>query len=340
MFPFTIFFEKIEISLTLGCLWIKLMVLDTIFLIITTTLTIGWSLPFILCPIFGFQFYKIKSQKLTKLLNKLPKISSINNDDSMEGWITGKWYIGYIHITMSSHGEPTKELYLLCLKKWFEDMSNEIDKLDKEPDKESKQTKINLWEREGNYFYLNYSKRDFDISRFKPREQQTKIIEQVIQFYETNRYSVILLHGEKGTGKSMIPILIAKALAEANVSDPNYKVHFSDTFKPTEPGDSFISLYNKVNPEKTSPLIVVLEEFDIMIQHIHFGRIQNHKYIPTSITDKPSWNQFFDRFDREYYPWVILILTSNVSPNVIDSLDPSYIREGRVNQIFEVNKTY
>jgi hypothetical protein len=314
------------------------MVLNTIFMIITTTLTIGWSLPFILCPLIGYQFYKIQSQKLTKLLNKLPKISSINNNDSLEGWIVGKWYIGYISVTKTSHGEPTKELYLLCSKKWFETISQEIDKQDEDPEKPANTTKINLWEREGNYFYLHYSKRNFDISRFEPREQQTKIITQIIQFYESNRYSVVLLHGEKGTGKSMIPMLITKALAEANKSIPEFKVSFCDTFKPTDPGDSFVSLYNKINPEKTSPLVVVFEEFDIMVQQIHHGKIQNHKYVPTNITDKPSWNQFFDRFDRKYYPWVILVLTSNVSPFVIDSLDPSYIREGRVNQTFEVIK--
>lgn len=316
------------------------MVLNTIFLIITTTITIGWSLPFILCPLFGFQFYKIGNQKLTKLLNKLPKISSINNNDSMEGWIIGKWYIGHIHTSQSQHGQPTKELFLLCSKKWFDIISNEteINKNDKDPSKEIQVIKINLWEREGNYYYLHYSKRDFDISQFEPKEPQIKIIEQIVKFYETNRYSIVLLHGEKGTGKSMIPMLLAKALADANKENSQYKVGFCDTFKPTDPGDSFVSLYNKVNPEKSSPIIIVMEEFDIMIQQIHYNRIQNHKYIPTNITDKPSWNQFFDRFDRKYYPWVILVLTSNVSPTIIDSLDSSYLREGRVNQIFEVMK--
>lgn len=308
-------------------------------MIITSTLAIGWSFPFILCPLVGLQFYKVGSQKLTKLLNKLPKVSSINNNDSMEGWIVGKWYIGYINVTISSHGEPTKELYVLCKKSWFDTISKEIEVQDDEPKPDSKVIKINLWEREGNYFYLHYSKRDWDITRFESREQQSNIIKQIIEFYETNRYSVVLLHGEKGTGKSMIPMLLAKSLAEANSSNSQYKVGFCDTFKPTDPGDSFVSLYNKVNPEKDSPLIVVLEEFDIMVHQIHYGKISNHKYIPTNITDKPSWNQFFDRFDRKYYPWTILVLTSNVSPGIIDSLDPSYIREGRVNQIFEVVKS-
>lgn len=316
------------------------MVLSTFFMIITSTIAIGWSLPFILCPLVGFQFYKVSSQKLTKLLNKLPKVSSINNNDSMEGWIVGKWYIGYILITRSSQGEPTKELYLLCPKLWFENTCKEIETQDDKPSKENKLIKINLWEREGNYFHLHYSKRNWDITRFESREHQSDIIKQIIDFYETNRYSVVLLHGEKGTGKSMIPMLLAKSLAEANSSNPQYKVGFCDTFKPTDPGDSFVSLYNKTNPEKDSPLIVVLEEFDIMIQQIHYGKISNHKYIPTNITDKPSWNLFFDRFDRKYYPWTILVLTSNVSPGVIDSLDPSYIREGRVNQTFEVCKNF
>ena len=73
-----------------------------------------------------------------------------------------------------------------------------------------------------------------------------------------------------------------------------------------------------IEPTKESPLIVVLEEFDIIISKIHFGTITPHKSLPSNIYDKTSWNQFFDRFDRRYYPWVILVLTSNVKPEVID----------------------
>lgn len=308
-------------------------------MIITTTLTIGWSLPFIICPLIGYQFYKLSNQKLIKLLNKLPKLSSINNNDEMEGWIMGKWYIGYIYISMGQQGQPIKDLYILTSIKWFNIMSKEIVTLDNTNNKDIVPTiKIKLWERGGNYYCLHYSKRDFDISTFIPRKQQTNVIDKIIDFYETNCYNVVLLHGEKGTGKSMIPILLGKTLADKYKHDPTYKVNFCDTYKPTDPGDSFISLYNRINPEKNSPLIVIMEEFDIMVHQIHYNKIVNHKYIPINITDKPSWNQFFDRFDRKYYPWVILILTSNVSPSSINLLDPSYVREGRVNQTFEIVK--
>lgn len=315
------------------------MALNTIFMCITTTITIGWSLPFIICPLIGYQFYKLSNQKLTKLLNKLPKLSSINNNDEMEGWIIGKWYIGYIYVLANQQGPPTKDLYILTSKKWFDTMSKEIDEQENTNNTNSLTTvKINLWERDGNYFCLHYSKRDFDVSKSNPMKQQSNVIDKIINFYETNLYSVVLLHGAKGTGKSMIPLLLAKTLADKNKDIPKYKVSFCDTYNPTDPGDSFISLYNKINPDKNSPLIVVLEEFDIIIHQVHYNKTDKHKYMPINILDKPSWNQFFDRFDRRYYPWVILILTSNVSPESINVLDPSYIREGRVNQTFEIIK--
>ena len=138
----------------------------------------------------------------------------------------------------------------------------------------------------------------------------------------------------KGCGKSMIPLLLGKAITKKD-----QEVHFCDTFKPTDPGDQFSNLYNLIEPTKESPLIVVLEEFDIIISKIHFGTITQHKSMPANIFDKTSWNQFFDRFDRRYYPWVILVLTSNVKPEVIESLDPSYIRNGRINKVFELKNT-
>ena len=69
---------------------------------------------------------------------------------------------------------------------------------------------------------------------------------------------------------------------------------------------------------------------------IHFNKIKRHRDCPIMIYDKATWNQFFDRFDRGYYPWTIIVMTSNVSPDVINHMDPSFIREGRVNQIFHV----
>lgn len=306
------------------------MVLSSLFWIITTSLAICWSLPFIIAPLIGLQFYKVTEQKLIKLLKKLPKRSSISFNDEPEGWIVGYPYLGYIYTSTSPHGGEKKELYLFTTNKFFVTKMKEIDNLDNDPEEEKKpESKIKIWEREGNFFHLYYSHRMFDICSFEARENQTEVIDEIKEFYTANRYCVVLLHGEKGTGKSMIPILLAKSMNSEQTS-----VNFCDTFKPTDPGDSFNSLYSQINPSKESPLIVVLEEFDITISQLHWNKICPHKHIPISVVDKPSWNQFLDRFDRKYFPWVILVLTSNVSPEVINSLDPSYIRNGRVNKTF------
>lgn len=296
--------------------------------LLISLISIIWSLPFILLPFFNYQIYKISNQKMVNFLNEIPKLSSINNNDTMEGWIIGKWYVGYINIIYTSQGDQKKELYLLTSNERF----NNINKI-------KNSDNINLWEREGNYFSLQYYKRDFKIVDLIATQQQANIINNIIKFYKKNKYNIVLLHGKKGTGKSMIPLLLAKKLHLYNKKINNaYNINLCDTFKPTDPGDNFISLYNKINPTKKSPLIVVIEEFDIMIHKIHEGNILNHKYITININDKTSWNQFFDRFDRKYYPWVIIILTSNVSPDIINSLDPSYIRPGRITQIFETTE--
>jgi hypothetical protein len=311
------------------------MVLSTIFLIITTTLAICWSLPFILATFIGFQFYKLTDQKLIKLLKKLPKRSSISSNDEPEGWIAGWPYIGFIHRTTASHGEEKKELYFFTTKKFFETKIKEIESNDTDTGSDlskDDQKKIKLWERQGNYFHIHYSKRMFDVNIFEPRCNQLEPVNQIQAFYQKNKYCVVLLHGDRGTGKSMIPLLLAKTL-----TNPKCEVNFCDTFKPTDPGDNFTSLYNNINPSKESPLIVVLEEFDITINMLHYNKVVPHKYIPTHVVDKPSWNQFLDRFDRKYYPWVILVLTSNVSPAMIESLDSSYIRDGRVNLTFGIS---
>ena len=74
---------------------------------------------------------------------------------------------------------------------------------------------------------------------------------------ENNRpHLSIILWGKPGTGKSMIPILLAKKL----------KASLCDTFNPTEPGDSLSRLYNTVCPTSDNPLIIVLEEYDIYIK--------------------------------------------------------------------------
>ena len=68
-----------------------------------------------------------------------------------------------------------------------------------------------------------------------------------------------------------------------------------------------------------------------MIKNIHKNEIPKHKHYPIPIRDKPTWNSFLDKIDYGLYPNLILIMTSNSKKRDIDSLDTSYLREGRIN---------
>ena len=109
------------------------------------------------------------------------------------------------------------------------------------------------------------------------------------------------------------------------------KISLVDTFNPSQPGEKFSTLYTKVFPSKDSPLIVVIEEIDIMMTKIHTDTVCQHRDIPTLITNKIDWNMFLDRFDRGLYQHVIFIMTTNKSDTYFDELDVSYMRENRVN---------
>lgn len=321
--------------------------LSSILIFISSIMAIGWSFPFIIAPLIGMQFYIISEHKVTRLLKKLPKYSSLLSNDEADGWIVGWPFIGYI-FTKEKDGGKQLELYLFTTKKYFASKIKEISTINNDHESNTNsiniqnKPKIRILDREGTYSWFHYSKRiTSDMQCFIARPNQQVIIDNIMEYYNKNRNAVILLHGEKGIGKSMIPILLAKQFTNLDINKKNIEaeddiVSYCDTFNPTDPGDSFITLYNTSYPTKNTPLIIVFEEVDIIIKKIHNNSIERHKNSPIMIRDKTSWNQFFDRFDRKYYPYTIIMMTTNETPDYINKMDLSYIRDGRVNQIFHV----
>jgi hypothetical protein len=323
-------------------------------------LGITWSLIFLISSIFGISIYKISGQKHLVFMKDV-KIASIWNNDEPEGWIIGKWYIGYVHKTQSNRGD-TSELLILCHKKYYninisknEDddatiaITNTTHTLHTANTFENntntntniKINKFTFYERDGNSYYsLFYNNRRINCTSLTPRPYQQEIIETIHNDYITNmyNYTVVLLYGEPGKGKSMIPYFLIKWMLSNPTNAPiKYKkISLVDTFNPIQPGDKFTSLYTKIAPTKDYPLIIVIEEIDIMLNAIHTNTVLQHRDIPIQITNKIDWNMFFDRFDKGLYPHIIFIMTTNKSANYFDELDISYMRKGRVNLKCEV----
>jgi hypothetical protein len=257
--------------------------------------------------------YHIKNKEKVILLSSKIKDSSITKDNQKPSG----FFISYFYIGIFVEKENSSEIYLLTSTKQYE----ELVKKEKD-DKEEKKEEIILYERTGNFCWLEYIKRNFNVEKYSSRDNQDPIINTIINLYNNKKMCTAFIYGLPGSGKSMIGILLAKAVKGSLVR----------TFNPSEPGDSIISLYNEVSPGENNPLIIVFDEVDTMIDKIHNNKIIQHPNIPIQIQDKTSWNRFFDDIDLGLYPNTIFILTSNISIDDIGiKYDNSYLRDGRIN---------
>lgn len=303
-------------------------------------LGITWSMVFLVSSFFNIAVYKVSGQKMQAFMKDV-KFASIWNNDEPEGWIIGYWYIGYVHKSSGGgRGDSITELNVCCTKKFYNVNISKND--DDEDDNDNNQPmnagkcskksrKIAFYEREGTaYWNLFYVQRQIESTTLIPRQNQSNIVEHIYQEFVQRNYVVALLYGEPGKGKSMIPYFLAKYMLDS--TSPRYKkVSLIDTFNPFQPGEKFSTLYTRISPTKDSPLIVVIEEIDIMMNKLHNNTLVQHRDIPTLISTKIDWNMFLDRFDRGLYPHIIFIMTTNKSAEYFDELDPSYMRLNRVN---------
>jgi len=295
-----------------------------IFYSIASSLSIFWTIFLLPALYFNISLFILTDKKKISVLLKRIFYSSIKNDESKPlGLFFGKWFIGYIFSSKNSSDNEDQEIYIITFHSIFEDLT----KTSNEKKEEIVNENISLWYRDGNYYWFKYKKRLLNISSFISRETQESIILDIKQIYNKKRNCVAFINGNPGSGKSSIAILIAK----------NFNGHLCKTFIPTDPGDTIDRLYNQVEPTDDCPLIILLDEFDIILNKIHNNTIVPHKDIPTSVYDKITWNSFFDDISLGLYPNLIFILTTNKTKNQIEEFyDSSYIRKGRIDCYYEL----
>mgnify|MGYP003386027653 CR=1 FL=1 len=280
----------------------------------TTLIGLLWSSPMLVANLFGLKLCETTSDVQYNLIKNLLTGASIWKNQEPCGWIYGKEFIGYVE-----HYESTKIVTILAFDNFLE--THNFINLSKQEIVEEKKddTTLTIWMREGIYCWLHYERSIITFMK-TPLTHQIDPIENILNHAQNNINTVALLHGSSGTGKSMIPMLIAKIL----------NCGLIDSFNPTDPGDTMIKLINKVKPSKNKKIVIVLEEVDNIINNIHNNLVTLHKNIPTLVRNKEGWNNFLDKFDREYFQHVVLIMTTNKKPDYFDSLDVSYMRKGRV----------
>jgi hypothetical protein len=275
--------------------------------------------------LFNIVYYSIHGDKdiiVPVLRNLSPYISTlytknVNGKKNQDGYFWCKYAVGFIDIQQDY-------IYIITRPSFYDKLTVVEERKDIAPCPPMTDTsKIDVYIRKGSYKALYYSRFSIDIGHIHPIGSQKEIVEDIIAVYNKQQRATVFIHGITGAGKSTLGYLIAKYTSGV----------YCHSFNPTDPGDALTSLIMDIGPRDT-PIIIVLEETDIIINAVHKETITKHVEMPTQIYNKSSWSTFLD--DMIFYKGIILILTSNTSKEKIDKLDTSYLREGRIHKTYSM----
>jgi SpoVK/Ycf46/Vps4 family AAA+-type ATPase len=288
---------------------------------------IPWTAVFLLTQHYGVRLYYIKRREEAMRIQKRLQGCCSHTTDGGRGF---GYSIGYWYIASISGESSESSIYLIATEASYKGLTRDVDEpmivFDEEEEEITPKRKIYIHERTGTYESAWWRRRERDAYDI-PTEEQAALIAMIKANQKKHRHTVVLLHGPPCTGKSMMGVLLAN----------EYGGNLCETLKPWQPGDSIGQLHAEVEPTPEKPLIIVFNEIDAALMKIHEG-IAPHEKIPIAVADKTGWNGMLDNIDRRMYQDIILIMTSNRDPEFIDSLDPSYIREGRVDIIAEMKE--
>jgi hypothetical protein len=298
--------------------------------------SIPWASFFLFTPFFGFHVYEIKQKEVCQRIQRRIRYSSQRSEqDKPLGYSIGKWFLAHIYIE-SDHQGDIYNIWLFSTNKMFVSLTQEESlsivntnltgtSNNVNPGLKSEQKNLTIYTRSGTFFSIWFKKRVVPFSAFTPRQEQKEILESIQSDFKKRSYSVCYIHGPPGSGKSMLGAFLALEL----------KGVLCNTLKPWNPSDTLAELYAEAEVSAENPLVLVFDEVDSVLVHIHEG-IPSHKNLPIAIQNKPGWNHFLDEIARGMFPYLVLLLTSNQPPEWVNGLDPSYLREGRVNKVFEL----
>ena len=275
----------------------------------------------------GLQTYDVRNREVIMNIQRKIKVSSHKSEDGKAlGLALGWFYIAYMTIKIE-YGEEHRNCYICTTKKIFDELcsSTETQTTDGVISKTQNKT-LTIYERSGNFQWCVWNKRQIVLKNATPLPTQHCAMQTIRTLYKQKSGGVILLHGKPGSGKSMIPLLLAQEL----------KAHYTKDYKPYEPNCKLGNLWREAGPSDDELIIVVLEEFDIPLVQIHNNTIPSHKTLTIECRDKIGWNGIFDDINNGMYPYMLVFLTTNKTPEFLQALDSSYIRPGRVDLTLKI----
>ena len=298
--------------------------------------TLVFLLQFIDIRYYVIYAEKEKFREIAKKLEDTTYFSGFKYNNgrlSSGGYFIGMACCGYLD-TLDRY-EDSERIHIMTTSNYYKKITKEKevegifrnDIAMPQPDNSRSTSKIRVYNRNGTYKRFYYDHINLNLGSINPLGQQGEIIDNISDIYDKNKRATIFIHGVSYAGKSSIGYLLAK----------KYNGRFCHSFNPTDAGDYITYIINIMNSDNDNdvPIIIVLEESDIIINDIHSGSVKINKEVPTSVYNKSTWSTFLD--DMIFYKNVILILTSNKSKEEIDKLDSAYLRKGRIHASYSMN---
>ena len=289
---------------------------------------IPWSLIFLFTQAIGIHFYMIKKrEECSTIQKKLGPCSQITDGGKGSGYSIGYWYIAHV----SSSNMDDTYIWLIATKESYEALSKEKEiaisfpfQSEDTKTKTKNQKPFSVVDRYGTNKNPYYRPRNLTLS-VRPRPIQQTIIDDIRELLQKKKSAVVLLHGPPNVGKTMVSLIAANEFSGI----------YCNNLSPWEPGDTIVGVYTDVEISEKNPLILAFDEVDSAIEQIHVG-IQPHKDTKIKVRNKAGWNKMFDEIQKGFYPDLVVIMTTNRSPEFFDSLDPSYMASHRVDKVYKI----
>jgi hypothetical protein len=295
--------------------------------VVTSFLSIiPWTCVFLITRVFGIRLYLIhKKEDCIRIQKNIGVCSHITDGDKPYGYSVGFWYIASITVSKNEYNQE-HSVWIVgtpsSYRRLTQEKDIEIRKMDTNFINIHESAPFKVMERFGSNSGAYYRPRMLRLS-IEPRLEQQNIINDIQYILGKKKSAVILIHGPPGIGKTMVSLILANET----------KGIYCNNLRPWDAGESIASVYTEAEPTEMMPLIIAFDEIDGALEEIHRG-IPSHKNLKIQVQNKQGWNQMLDEIQMGFYPHLVVIMTTNKSPDFIRRLDDSYIREHRVDRIY------